>query len=116
MEGSFMRIAYGRFSQESNTFSPVVTDMDVFGRHGYAVGDAIVPRAGGKPRNPVWAFADVCDARGGVELVPLVSASAGASGRVTEAAFDEVKAAFEEQLDALGEVDAVYMALHGAMV
>ncbi len=66
-------------------------------------------------RNPLWAFADVCDERGGVELVPLVRAGAGASGRVTKAAFDEIMAAFTEQLDSMGEVDAVYLALHGAM-
>ncbi|HSJ27190.1 MAG TPA: M81 family metallopeptidase, partial [Acidimicrobiia bacterium] len=110
-----MRIAYGRFSQESNTFSPVVTDMDVFRRQGYAVGDDIDPRSGGKARNSLWAFADVCDDRGGVELVPLVRAGAGASGRVTKDAFDRIMAAFAEQLDAMGEVDAVYLGLHGAM-
>lgn len=110
-----MRIAYGQFRQESNTFSPVVTDMDVFRRNGYAVGEALIPRAGGKPRNPLWSFADVCDARGGVDLVPLVGASTGASGRVTKAAFDEIAAAFDQQLDEVGDVDAVYLALHGAM-
>ncbi len=110
-----MRIAVGRFSQESNTFSPVVTDIEVFRRQGYAIGTDIDFRAGGKARNPLWAFADVSDARGGVELMPLVRASAGASGRVTKAAFDEIIAAFEQQLNAMGEVGAVYLALHGAM-
>ena len=110
-----MRIAVGRFTQESNTFSPVVTDMDTFRRQGYAEGSDFDFRAGGRSRSSVWAFADAADARGGVELVPLVRAASGASGRVTKAAFDEVTSAFIRRLREIDPVDAVYLSLHGAM-
>ncbi|MDH3248292.1 MAG: M81 family metallopeptidase [Acidimicrobiia bacterium] len=110
-----MRIAVGRFSQESNTFSPVATDMDTFRRQGYAVGEDFDFRAGGRSRSSVWAFADAADARGGVQLIPLVRAASGASGRVTKGAFDEVTSAFVTRLREIDTVDAVYLSLHGAM-
>ncbi|HSJ29038.1 MAG TPA: M81 family metallopeptidase, partial [Acidimicrobiia bacterium] len=56
------------------------------------------------------------DQRGGVELVPLVKAPSGPSGKVPESTFDEILAQFSRRLDEVGEVDAVYLALHGAMV
>jgi microcystin degradation protein MlrC len=110
-----MRIAVGQFDQETNTFSPVLTDMATIRREGYAVGDDFNMRAGGRTRSSVWAFADVAEARGGVELVPLARASMAPSGRVTKAAFDEVTSDFMRRLDAIGTVDAVYLGLHGAM-
>ena len=110
-----MRIAVGQFDQETNTFSPVLTDMATIRREGYAIGDAFDMRAGGKTRSAVWAFADVAEARDGVELVPLVRASMAPSGRVTKEAFDEITADFMRRLDEIGPVDAVYLGLHGAM-
>jgi microcystin degradation protein MlrC len=110
-----MRIAVGQFDQETNTFSPVLTDMATIRREGYAIGADFDLRAGGRTRSAMWAFADVAEGREGAELVPLVRASMAPSGRVTKAAFEEIMAAFEQQLDAIGEVDAVYLGLHGAM-
>jgi microcystin degradation protein MlrC len=110
-----MRIAVGQFDQETNTFSPVLTDMATIRREGYAVGDAFDMRAGGRTRSAVWAFADTAEGREGVELIPLVRASMAPSGRVTEEAFDEITADFMRRLDEIGTVDAVYLGLHGAM-
>jgi len=109
-----MRIAVGRFSQESNTFTTVATDMDAFKRHGYAIGEDFKLH-GSNDRDSVWAFAEVAEAWGDVELVPIMKAAHGANGRVTKEAFDEITTTFMAQLKEIGEVDAVYLALHGAM-
>ena len=112
-----MRIAVGTFSQESNTFSPVPSDMATFERQGYHVGDAFNPRNEGT-RSALGAFVEVADERGGVDIVPLVRAGAGANGRVTKATFDEITGQFMRRLSevrAEQEVDGVYLALHGAM-
>ncbi|MEX2562337.1 MAG: M81 family metallopeptidase, partial [Nitriliruptoraceae bacterium] len=114
---SIVRIAVGTFSQESNTFSPVPTDMPTFQRYGYFVGDEFEVRGQGT-RSAMSSFVEVADERGGVEILPLARARAGANGRVTKEAFDEVTGAFVDQLRSIraqGEVDAVYLDLHGAM-
>lgn len=109
-----MRIAVGTFSQETNTFSPVETDLAAFERAGYYVGDDFELRPGGW-RSALGSFVEVAQERGGVELVPLVHARLGANGRLTRRAFDEITGRFLEQLRGAGTVDAVYLELHGAM-
>jgi microcystin degradation protein MlrC len=110
-----MRIGVGRFDQETNTFSPSLTDLDAFRRQGYDVGDAFDIRGGARIRSTLWTFAEVADARGDVELVPLVKAWTGPSGRVTTDAFEDVASAFLRRLDEVGDLDVVYLSLHGAM-
>ena len=109
-----MRIGVGRFTQETNTFSPVVTDLETFQRQGYDVGDEFDIR-NQLARSAVWPFAEVADARGDVELVPLVKAWTGPSGRVTEGAVRDITSRFMERLEQSGPLDAVYLSLHGAM-
>ena len=110
-----MRIAVGRFDQETNTFSPSATDLEAFRRQGYDIGDEFDIRGGAKVRSTLWTFAEVADARGDVELVPLVKAWTGPSGRVTKEAFDDITGQFLRRLDEIGHIDAVYLSLHGAM-
>jgi microcystin degradation protein MlrC len=109
-----MRIAVGRFTQETNTFSPTATDLAAFERQGYAYGDDFDVREH-LVRGSVWTSAEVADVRGGVELVPLVKAWTGPSGRVTRHAFETISGRFLARLDEIGPVDAVYLSLHGAM-
>src|SRR5690606_28308541 len=76
-----VRIGIGRFTQESNTFSPAMTGLDAFQRQGLAYGDDFDVREH-LVRGAIWTFAEIADARGD-ELVPLVKAWAGPSGPVT---------------------------------
>ncbi|MEX2562606.1 MAG: M81 family metallopeptidase, partial [Nitriliruptoraceae bacterium] len=110
-----MRIAIGEFNQETNTFSPVPTDMAAFERYGYAVGDAFDVRQDSE-RSATMSFIQIADARGDVELVPLVKAPSGPSGKVPESTCTEILSQFSARLEEIGEVDAVYLELHGAMV
>lgn len=75
-----MRIAIGRFTQESSTFSPVASDLETFERQGCAYGDDFNVRDQ-LIRSSAWAFSEVADARGDVELVPLVDGTGSAGGR-----------------------------------
>lgn len=109
-----MRIAVGTFSQETNTFSPVKTDLAQFERFGYRVGDGFEIQRGGW-RSALGAFVEVAQERGDVEFVPLVHATCGPNGRITTPTFDEITDRFVEQLRRAGAVDAVYLELHGAM-
>lgn len=110
-----MRIAVGRFDQETNTFSPSLTDLEAFERQGYDVGDEFDIRGGARIRSTLWTFAEVADARGDVELIPLVKAWTGPSGRVTQAAFEDVSSTLLRRIEEVGDLDAVYLSLHGAM-
>jgi microcystin degradation protein MlrC len=109
-----MRIGVGCFSSETNTFSPVLTDIDAFARQLYHVGADLDVNAPAGPSS-MGGFVDVARERDGVEFVPLVRARTGAGGRVTVEAFEEVTGHFAEQLAAAGQLDAVYIELHGAM-
>ena len=109
-----MRIGMGCFSQETNTFSPVLTDIESFRRQSYHVGAELDFTAPAGPSS-MGGFVDVARERAGVEFVPLVRARTGAGGRVTVEAFEEVTAHFAEQLTVAGSLDAVYIELHGAM-
>lgn len=109
-----MRIGIGCFSQETNTFSPVVTEIDDFSRQVYQVGTEFDVDAPAGPAS-VGGFVDIAKERDDVELVPLVRARTGAGGRVSRAAFEEVTRHFAEQLERAGDLDAVFIELHGAM-
>jgi len=109
-----MRIGVGRFSQETNTFSPVATDLATFQRTGVYSGDDFDLSVDWQ-RSGIPAFVHAAEARGNVELIPLAHARAGANGRVTRHAFDYVTGLFADQLRAAGHLDAVYLDLHGAM-
>lgn len=123
-----LRIAYGRISQETNTFSPVPTTLDDF-RQTHFFEDAelgercrwLDTEAPGFARNAelsgfVAGALAAAEARGVVlELVPLLSAWAVPSGPLTRACFDELVARMAAKLRAAGELDGVYLSLHGAM-
>lgn len=109
-----MRIGIGRFGQETQSFSPDVTDLAAFQRTEYAYGasfDVYEPLA----RSPVWAFVEVAQRRPDVEIIPLISAWAGTGGPVEEAAFSTISEQFRARLDEVGNLDVVYLSLHGAM-
>jgi microcystin degradation protein MlrC len=90
-----------------------VTGLDAFQRQGLVYGDDFDVREQ-LVRGAIWTFAGMADARGD-ELVPLVKAWAGPSGRVTTEAFDEITDMYARRLDEVDPLDAVYLSLHGAM-
>jgi microcystin degradation protein MlrC len=109
-----VRIGVARFSQETNSFSPVVTDLAAFERAGVRLG-ADFDLSYDWQRSGIGGFVRVASAREDVELVPLMYASAGPGGTVTRHAFDHLSQGLLEQINTSGPLDAIYLNLHGAM-
>ena len=108
-----MRIAFGQIVQETNTFSPRPTTMETFESVFLWRGDQLLS-AFGSARVEIPAFLAVLQ-RAGIEPVPLIATSALASGAVTRAAFESLMTDVEARLAKAGKLDAVLLALHGAM-
>src|SRR5262245_65099764 len=100
--------------EEPNTFVRQRADLEHFRATQLFYGDDVVARLRGT-RAEIGGFLDVLGPAG-VEVVPTVAANAVSSGPVTRPAFEHVKDAILERLQAAGPVDGVLLALHGAMV
>ncbi|BBU33119.1 microcystinase C (plasmid) [Burkholderia sp. THE68] len=106
-----MKFLIARMNHETNTFSPVATPLEAFGRDGPCYGeDAYRENAG--MRTAMSAFIDAAK-REHAEIVTPISASANPSGRVAAAAYDAI---CQSIVDAAQGCDAVLLDLHGAMV
>jgi len=95
------RIAFGGIHIECSTYNPVLTQQD----------DFFVLRGDELPASPLFSFLGELDA----EFLPLLHARAVPGGPVSRAAYAAFKAEFLERLNALGPVDGLYLAMHGAM-
>jgi microcystin degradation protein MlrC len=108
-----MRIGIAGMSHETNTFSPVLTDLKRFS------GSAETPPSGDRALKIfrgtgtcVGGFIDVCERRGyAFELG--IAAGAAPSGPVENDTYEFMAAAI---LDLASKVDALMLDLHGAMV
>jgi microcystin degradation protein MlrC len=108
-----MRFLIAMMKHETNTFSPIPTDLQRFRNWGLYEGDA-VKRAYAGTNHPLAAFLDIA-AQAGAEAVTPIAAEAMPSGPVQRAAYDYLTGRI---LDALaeGSYDAAFLDLHGAMV
>lgn len=106
-----MKILIARMNHETNTFSPVATPLEAFGRDGPCYGeDAYKENAG--MRTAMSAFIDAAQ-REHAQIVTPISASANPSGRVAAEAYDAI---CQSIIEAAPGCDAVMLDLHGAMV
>jgi len=108
-----MRVAIAMMSHETNTFSPVVTDLARFS------GTAAVPPEGEQAyrifrgtASCLGGFIEVCEAVGAESFIP-VAAGAAPSGPVDREAFEYI---CERIVAAASGCDAMLLDLHGAMV
>jgi microcystin degradation protein MlrC len=127
-----LRIAFGRINQETNALSPVTTSIDDFKAvHWLDEPVELLRRCQWRPvevegmfRNAelsgfVQALQKIArKERRTIEAVPLLSAWAVPSGPLTRACFDTLVETMCAKLRAAmadGDLDAVYLSLHGAM-
>lgn len=99
---------------ETNTFSPVPTPLERFGRGGFGVptGREVYERFKGTGTG-IGAFIDVAD-EAGMEVVTPIAANAAPSGPVQADAYQQMT---DTICDAIAAgCDAVFLDLHGAMV
>jgi microcystin degradation protein MlrC len=109
------RIAVGLLSQETNSFSPIPTVLDTFEQCLFLRGDEVLEREFKAISVEVPGFLSVLRAAGAVPL-PLIATEAGAAGPLTRATFDALVGELEARLLAMGRVDGLLLALHGALM
>ncbi len=107
------RILVGGIWHETNTFSPIPTDLDAFYRFQFLAGPALLVELAGT-NSEIGGMAD--EAGSGLELVPSVHAGAIPSGLVTREALDAIVDRLCHDAMNSGPLDGILLALHGAMV
>ncbi len=110
------RVAIGRISHETNTFSPIPTNYESFvgGRSDVFEGDALLNHFAGS-KTGLGGFLEVGRVEGW-EMIGTVSADATPSANVAADAHDRLKRKLIANLRSAGKVDAVLLHLHGAML
>ncbi len=109
-----MRIAIGGFMHESNTFAGDVTGVGRFVEGGFEHGEAIRERWGAAHHEVGGFFQGASEL--GFEAVPTLMGWATPAGPVTNAAYEQIVGELIARIGEAGHLDAVLIALHGAMV
>ena len=109
-----VRIAVATFSHETCTFAPKPTTIEDWEYLGPPTADIVDTFSG-----YIGGFRRMCDEFGGVELIGITSprrVRGGSSGSWnTAAAFDKYCHLMAEDLKKVGQLDGLFLALHGAM-
>lgn len=109
-----IRIAVAGLAREGNTFSGGEGTVVDFERTGLYVGDNIFEV--GRQNDSIAGAMQVAVERG-IELVPTFYARSNSGPRVTAQAHQDLKSRLLNALEpVLGEVNGIYLRLHGAMV
>lgn len=108
-----MKIAIGQIWQETNTFSPISTDLKSFEQNGLYFGAEILEQMRGV--GELGGFlAAVDNETDPVEPVPIIRAWAMSSGRVTKQALYFFEDKLVNGLAKSLPVDGVFLSMHGA--
>ena len=107
-----MRVVIAQVQHETNTFSPVPTAWEAFGRDGPRIGREALEAVEGT-RVPMAAMIDLAR-KERAEIVTPVAAWANPSGPVDGAAYDRICTLICDAVR--GGCDAAFLDLHGAMV
>lgn len=113
------RIAVAGFQHETNTFAPTLTGYSDFEEAdawpGLLRGDDVIRGLSGVNIS-ITGFADAAAAAGGYEIVPVLWCTAEPSSYVTTDAFERIAGMILDGIGDAGELDGIYLDLHGAMV
>lgn len=109
-----MRVAIAGLEYEGNSLSLRVERRADFERMGIVAGEALLRTAEGKQ----LALAGAIEAlrMGGATICPVYWTKGGAGGHVEDAFFAEALARIVDGTAALGALDGIYLAMHGAMI
>ncbi|MEQ8978161.1 MAG: M81 family metallopeptidase, partial [Deltaproteobacteria bacterium] len=121
--GRPLRIAYARIFHEGNAFSPLATTQKSFEDFHAHEGEALAAKCtlrgheleGFLREAELSGFVAAAAAAGDVETVPLVSFMTVPSGKLAPECFQWIRDRLATRMKSVGEVDAVYLALHGSM-
>lgn len=113
------RIAVAGFQHETNTFAPTIASYSDFEKAGawpgLLRGDEVIRGLSGV-NIPITGFVDAAATVGGYEIVPLLWCAAEPSSYVTTDAFERIAGMILGGIGGAGELDGIYLDLHGAMV
>jgi len=110
-----MRIAFGIFSHEANSFCPQPTNMASFQRTWLKFGNELLENARGTATEEAGALS-VFHAYPNIELVPLLAAKAGSGKEIDAETYLTLRDDLLRRLQAALPVDGVFLVLHGAMM
>ncbi len=108
-----MRLLLAMMKHETNTFSPVPTDLRRFRDWGLHEGAAVAEAYAGT-NHPLSAYLDLAR-EAGAEVVTPIAAEAMPSGPVHKQAYDTITGRILDALEG-GRFDGALLDLHGAMV
>ena len=113
------RIAVAGFQHETNTFAPTLADFAEFEKAdawpGLIFGDQVINDLT-DANVSVTGFYNAAMAAGGFEIIPVLWCAAEPSSYTTTDAFDRIADLIVEGIRNAGELDGIYLELHGAMV
>ena len=106
------RILVCEFHQESNTFNPVVAEPEHFNSGMPFEGEEMTKLRLNTRHSVQGAVTAIREA--GAEAIPSMYFRAPSGGRVSDKVMEMLKEGIKRHLDAAGQIDGVYAALHGA--
>jgi len=113
------RIAVAGFQHETNTFAPSLAVYSDFEEPdawpGLLLGDDVLRELSGL-KVSLTGFTDAAMAKGGYEIVPVLWCAAEPCSHVTDDAFERIARQIVCRIHDAGELDGIYLELHGAMV
>ncbi|MEM9193972.1 MAG: M81 family metallopeptidase [Myxococcota bacterium] len=120
--GRPLRIGYGRIFHEGNAFTPFSTSREDMTRFHYLRGTELAEVTtlrghelkGYLRHAELSGFVQAARFMGDVETVPLISALGVPSGPLSTECFEWLRTSLREAIAEAGELDAVYLALHGS--
>ncbi len=118
-----LRIAYGRIFHEGNSYSPLFTERENFEDFHFFEGKDLQELIRGDRHELVdilkkaelTGFLESADKAGNVDTVPLISALAVPSGPISQDCFSWLLSTLKKSIEEAGELDGIYLALHGSM-
>jgi len=113
------RIAVAGFQHETNTFAPTLAGFAEFEEAdswpGLLNGGEVIDELSGINIS-ITGFVDAAIAAGGYEVIPVIWCSAEPSSYVTTDAFERISRMILDGVRDAGNLDGIYLDLHGAMV
>jgi len=115
MGGKCMRVSVAMLIMESNSFSPQKTDLNYFKENGFLLCNEEIIQYHQQAKNEIAGFIDTCR-ENQTTVVPLYTAWAVPHGPVTIDTYQHIKHRIIKEMRQNQPVEAVYLALHGAMI
>lgn len=110
------KIICGQFKQETNRYSPNLSDEKAYRDREYFWDEAGIRTHFSGTRTELGAFFDLLDPQEDCELIPVMALNASPGPVTAQCIWDRVAQRLLEAIEAEPYVDGVLLALHGAMV